>query len=89
MATAVHEPGEIAGYAFLPGEKTRAVRRDIAGRVGDLGSLEGSSGEPTAINDRGTVVGQAADTTGRGGACVPHAGGNQGPALPGVPGRAR
>ncbi|MFI5669886.1 hypothetical protein [Streptomyces sp. NPDC051704] len=64
VATAINERGEIAGYAFLPGEKTRAVRWDIAGRVSDLGSLEGSYSESTAINDRGTVVGQATDADG-------------------------
>ncbi|MEV0991516.1 hypothetical protein [Streptomyces sp. NPDC049949] len=56
--------GETTGYASLPGEETRAVRRDIAGRVGDRGSPEGSYGEPTAINDRGTVVDRAVNATG-------------------------
>lgn len=64
VATGINEWGEIAGYAFVPGEKTRAVRWDIAGRVHDLGSLGGSYSEATAINDRGTVIGRATDEAG-------------------------
>ncbi|MBT2451399.1 hypothetical protein J7F03_30910 [Streptomyces sp. ISL-43] len=60
-AVGINEWGEIAGYVFVPGEKTRAVRWDIWGRVHDLGSLGGSRSNPTAINDRGTVIGEATD----------------------------
>ncbi|MFD8891932.1 hypothetical protein [Streptomyces sp. NPDC059566] len=63
-ATAINERGEIAGYVSVPGEKTRAVRWDTRGRVHDLGSLGGSDSEPSAINDRGTVIGRATDTNG-------------------------
>lgn len=34
------------------------------GPVHDLGSLGGAYGEPTAINDRGTVIGRATDGAG-------------------------
>ncbi|MFD7629770.1 hypothetical protein ACFV7Q_27725 [Streptomyces sp. NPDC059851] len=63
-ATGINEWGEIAGYVYVPGEKTRAVRWDTAGRVHDLGSLGGSYSEPTAINDLGTVIGRATDAAG-------------------------
>ncbi|MFF4449241.1 hypothetical protein [Streptomyces sp. NPDC001502] len=63
-ATAINERGEIAGYVSVPGEKTRAVRWDIAGRVHDLGSLGGSDSQPSAINERGTVAGRATDAGG-------------------------
>ncbi|MFI7354429.1 hypothetical protein ACIBTP_10830 [Streptomyces avidinii] len=63
-ATAINERGEIAGYVSVPGEKTRAVRWDTRGRVHDLGSLGGSDSEPSAINERGTVIGRATDTNG-------------------------
>ncbi|MFK0258865.1 hypothetical protein [Streptomyces sp. NPDC090445] len=64
VATGINEWGEIAGHVYVPGEKTRAVRWDSAGRVHDLGSLGGSYSEPTAINDRGTVIGRATDAAG-------------------------
>lgn len=64
VATAINARGEIAGHVFVPGEKTRAVRWDTAGRVHELGSLGGAFSEPTAINDRGTVIGQATDRAG-------------------------
>lgn len=64
VATGINERGEIAGHVFVPGEKTRAVRWDTAGRVHDLGSLGGSYSEPVAINDRGTVIGRATDAAG-------------------------
>ncbi|MFE9561924.1 hypothetical protein ACFYM0_12520 [Streptomyces sp. NPDC006487] len=64
VATGINKRGEIAGHVFVPGEKTRAVRWDTAGRVHDLGSLGGSYSEPAAINDRGTVIGRATDGAG-------------------------
>ncbi|WP_326588606.1 hypothetical protein [Streptomyces sp. NBC_01294] len=63
-ATAINERGEITGHVSVPGDKTRSVRWDRTGRVHDLGSLGGSYSEPSAINDRGTVVGRATDENG-------------------------
>ncbi|MGP3683381.1 hypothetical protein ACTVZO_01500 [Streptomyces sp. IBSNAI002] len=65
VATGINRRGEIAGQVFLPGDKIRAVRWDTAGRVHDLGSLGGSYGESSAINDRGTVIGRATDGAGQ------------------------
>ncbi|MFJ6757058.1 hypothetical protein ACIQNK_18790 [Streptomyces sp. NPDC091273] len=63
-ATAINERGEITGYVSLPGDRARAVRWDAVGRVHDLGSLGGSYAEPSAINERGTVIGRATDANG-------------------------
>jgi probable HAF family extracellular repeat protein len=64
IAVAISNHGEIIGQSYGPGRRVHAVVwRD--GKIHDLGTLGGKSSKPTAINERGEIVGWSTTAKGQ------------------------